>query len=150
MRPVAALGFCVVVAVSRYPSRLPCTSWLRIGKSRRILSSSSAFTTETVSGILAAVLIFILLPQKSSRSPRTFCRRTSRFPAATQPPGAPRDHEPDQGACDRGTRSRKPATEGALPKPHSSRAHEDRSARSRRLGQSWRGGCTSHRRRRFP
>src|SRR5260370_1666586 len=110
MRPVAALGFCVVVAVSRYPSRLPCTSWLRIGKSRRILSTSSAFTTETVSGILAAVLIFLLLPQKSSRSPRTFCRRTSRFPAATPPPRAPPHHQPDHYSYHQRTRSPTPPT----------------------------------------
>src|SRR5690554_1620697 len=49
---ITASGFCVVAALSRYTSGLPCTCCCRIGKSLRICSASKAVRVANAASLI--------------------------------------------------------------------------------------------------
>src|SRR5206468_8964517 len=158
MASMTARGFCAVAALSRYTNFLPRISRERMGKSRRIFSTSnpvpttcSRWAADSLDGILAAVVI--RSPPRSFRYLRWMSRLRRCSP--NLPLAADNCESIFQLARVRdlvsygpGTRSRRQRAGACVPRARRFRVSEDRTARSRRSGQWLLRGYTSHRQRR--
>src|SRR5438874_10253319 len=145
MASMTARGFCAVAALSRYTNFLPRISRERMGKSRRIFSTSnpvpttcSRWAADSLDGILAAVVI--RSPPRSFRYLRWMSRLRRCSP--NLPLAADNCESIFQLARVRalassgpGTRSQKQRAGACVPRARRFRVSGDRTARSRRSGQ---------------